>query len=274
MISLTKDLDTGLLVPVGESEPFVPEAETETIVPRTADVDEAYQLAQELKQFRLIVGRTYIHLGEWLEEILRTKAYKKLEYKSFAAFLADPDYGMPKSTAYLYLHVYKFYCQHLGLAKEDVADIDIVRLRDLMPLLRKDKSQYEEWIDKAKSLGKVDFINELRHARGLDAMEIVPASPDENEVVVVRSNYTELCRASECIICGKRPVDFHHFPKTKGAGADDDKVIPLCRWCHTQFHQAPKEMLWEHRNKVFGWFYGVIFGLLGIKDGSSEAVNE
>jgi len=259
MTEFTRDLDTGLIAPVEEPKPEVPKDE------------EAYALAEELKQFKSIIGHSNIHLGELLAQILGTKAYKKLGFRSFAAFLSDPDYGMPKSTAYLYLHVYKFYCNVLGMDKAEVADIDIVRLRDLMPVLRKDSTELEEWIAKAKTLGKIDFINELRHAKGLDALEIIPASPDENEVVVVRSSYTELCRAAECIICGKRPVDFHHFPKTRGAGADDDKVIPLCRWCHTQFHQAPKEMLWEHRNKVFGWFYGVIFGLLGIKDDSPEA---
>lgn len=249
-----------------EDKDFTPDPATEVVETPPTDEEDAYALAEELKQFKKIVGRSYIHLGELLSEIFKKKAYKKLGFNTFAAFLSDPDYGMQKSTAQLYLHVYRFYCELMGLPKVTVADIEIVRLRDMMPLLRKDSTQLAEWIEKAKTLGKVDFINEIRNARGLDALEIIPASPDEAEVVVVRSNYTELCRASECLICGKRPIDFHHFPKTKGAGADSDKVIPLCRWCHTQFHQAPKDMLWEHRNKVFDWFYGVIFGLLGIKN--------
>lgn len=268
MSDFIRDPETGLIVP--STEVFQEDPATEEVIAKTADADNAYALVEELKQFKTIIGRSNIHLGELLSEILGSKAYKKLGFKSFAAFLSDPDYGMPKSTAYLYLHVYKFYCGLLEMDKTEVSDIDIVRLRDLMPIIRKDTDKAQEWLDKAKSLGKVDFLNEIRHAKGLDSLEIIPASPDENEVVVVRSSYTELARASECVICGKRPVDFHHFPKTRGAGADDDKVIPLCRWCHTSFHQAPREMLWEHRVKVFDWFYKVIFGLLGIKDDSSE----
>jgi len=267
MTEFTRDLDTGLIVPANEPNvsmsPDVIE-EPEELDPTTRG-DEARALAEELKQFKLMMNYSCIRAGEILERILSTKAYKKLDYKSFTAFLADPDYGMPKSTAYLYLHLYRFYVKELGLDRDSLSDIDVVRLRDMIAIIKKEPERKEDWLAMARTLGKGDFINELRHAKGLDSFEIMPPSPDETEVVVVRTDYSELCRASECIICGKRPVDFHHFPRTKGAGADDDKVIPLCRWCHSSFHQDPKAMLWEHRVKIFDWFYGIIFGLLGVK---------
>lgn len=256
---------------VVHDEKFEEDESTELVVPVESTVGGAYVLAEELRKLRFMLNYSYIQAGKVLHKINSTKAYKSLDHKTFLSFLADPEYGMPKSTAYLYLHIYKFYVLEHGQAEDSLTDIDVVRLRDLMAVIRLEPEAIGEWLDKARNLGKVDLINEIRHARGLDTLDIISPAPDENEVVVVRSNYTELCRASECIVCGARPIDFHHFPRTRGAGADDDKVIPLCRGCHIAFHQDPKTLLWENRVKIFGWFYKIIFGLLGIKDSEAKS---
>jgi len=245
--------------------------EQETVEPKelvedTKELVDVPDIFGELKKFHCMLNYSYIHAGDILDQILSTKAYTSLGHKSFASFLSDPEYGFPKSTAYLYIMVYRFYCLELGMTEEELMGIDITRLRDLVPVIRKYPDTKGEWIDKAKALGKIDFINEIRNSKKLPDLDFMPPMPDEEEVLVVTSTYTELCKAAPCAICGKRPVDFHHFPRTRGAGADDDKVIPLCRSCHIEFHQHPKEMLWTYREKIFDWFYKIMFGLLGIKE--------
>lgn len=70
--------------------------------------------------------------------------------------------------------------------------------------------------------------------------------------------YVDLVKSSPCCVCETAPADPHHFPKTKGAWAEDWRVIPLCRKCHGESHQDPKEFLWENRHGIFGWFYSAM----------------
>ena len=52
-----------------------------------------------------------------------------------------------------------------------------------------------------------------------------------------------------------QPTDKHHFPVTKGASCPDDWVVPLCRWCHSEYHHNPKEWVWENRRHWAKYFY-------------------
>ena len=61
------------------------------------------------------------------------------------------------------------------------------------------------------------------------------------------------CLTKGCVIHGHKNGDAepHHFPITKGAGATDIEVIPLCRECHDKAqrdgHRFWSELLWEYK---------------------------
>ena len=61
------------------------------------------------------------------------------------------------------------------------------------------------------------------------------------------------CLTKGCVIHGHKNGDaeLHHFPVTKGAGATDIEVIPLCRECHDKAqrdgHRFWSELLWEYK---------------------------
>lgn len=45
-----------------------------------------------------------------------------------------------------------------------------------------------------------------------------------------------LCRTLACCVCrAPAPSDPHHHP-SKAAGGKDKDCVPLCRFCHDQFH--------------------------------------
>ena len=61
------------------------------------------------------------------------------------------------------------------------------------------------------------------------------------------------CLEKGCVIHGHKNGDAepHHFPITKGAGATNIEVIPLCRECHDKAqrdgHRFWSELLWEYK---------------------------
>lgn len=226
--------------------------------------DDAYASFVELRKYRNIGSYSFIQLGKALLKIRREKMYKLLGYTTFASFLADPDVAIPRQTAYLYMLVVSFYLDGEKVPEEDIVEIELTRLRDLIPIIR-NGGDPAEWISKAYSLSKKDLIDEMRAYWGKEPLQEQGAIPEDEEVVVV-SNYVDAVKAAPCCVCDARPVDFHHFPKTKGAGADSQRGIPLCRGCHIQMHSHPKEFLWENRVKIFDWFYRLLISDVPVEE--------
>ena len=71
----------------------------------------------------------------------------------------------------------------------------------------------------------------------------------------------EWARKQYCLACGMEPPSDPHHIKTRGSGGGDEwwNVIPLCRRCHTGWHQLGwKTFLSKNWNlkvelKTLGW---------------------
>ena len=221
----------------------------------------AHEVFTEIKKHTYCVSYSYIELGALLLRVQREKLYKDLDHKSYASFLSDPDVCIPRSTAYLYTLIYKFYIEQLGLDPSDITGIEISRLRDLIGIYGglHDGEAVTEWLAKARTLGRIDFINEVRKAKGLPDMPLMekPSAPGPDEAVLIK--YVDLVKGGTCIICGKTPVDAHHFPQTAAQTDDDRKVIPLCREHHAYAHGAGIDtFIGENMKAIFDWFYSQV----------------
>ena len=231
--------------------------------------DDAFAAYTEVRKYKNIGNYSYIQLGKALLTIKREKLYKAMGHPSYTSFLADPDVAIPRPTAYLYTSLVEFYLEHLKVEEDDIIEVDITRLRDLIPILRtgdETASMVDVWISKAASLSRKDFINEMREFQGRDPMPELDSPEPEGEggmggegLIIAASPYLTIVKASPCCACWKTPVDAHHFPKTRGAGGSDQRVIPLCRECHIKFHSHPKEFFWENKNNIMEWFYRFVF---------------
>lgn len=240
--------------------------------------DDAFAAYTEVRKYKNIGNYSYIQLGKALLTIKREKLYKAMGHPSYTSFLADPDVAIPRPTAYLYTLLVEFYLEHLKVEEDDIIEIDITRLRDLIPILRtgdETASMVDIWISKAASLSRKDFINEMREFHGRDPMpELDPAEPMEEggeAIIIADTPYLQIVKASPCCACWKTPVDAHHFPKTTGAGGGDQRVIPLCRECHIKFHSHPKEFFWENKNNIMEWFYRFVFQVCEPEEPAEEA---
>lgn len=229
--------------------------------------------ARELRKFKYMMNHSFVQAGRLLCELKQDKMYKYMGFKSMNEFLADPEYGMSKSTAYLYMAIYEFFVLKHGLSDNDIMDIDVIRLRAMLPVL-KGGGDINEWLNKARVLGKGDYFTEVDEALGKTAADILPAQPDEDEETVVDSTYVQIVRGSSCCVCDMRPVDAHHFPRTRGAAALEEHVVPLCRACHIAYHNAPKDFFWQNKDKMIDWFYNLIDILIKEAKGADTDISD
>jgi hypothetical protein len=131
---------------------------------------EAFDYYQKLVFLRRKQGEVALEIGRVLKEIKEKKLYRYLGeggYDDFFQFLSDPEISMNYNTASLYIRVYEFYVEQLKLNPDELASIPINRLNTLKSKLEKteNKEEIEEWLEKAKTLGRLDFEKETEEAK-------------------------------------------------------------------------------------------------------------
>lgn len=68
---------------------------------------------------------------------------------------------------------------------------------------------------------------------------------------VVNKDLVEFVKSLGCICCASSPPNDAHHVTHKGAGGGDtwDNLMPLCRKCHSQWHQqGPGKMIEEYKS--------------------------
>lgn len=227
---------------------------------------EAHELRDKIIQLKKDVALNSFALGYLLKRIRDEKLYRSLDHDTFNEFLGDPDIGMGRSTAYFFIELHERYVERLNVPPEKLAAIGTKRLQLINPVVSTllDKpAEAGEWLDKAEHLSFSDLKLEVDEA--LDRPKSLPGARggvfDGGAAIPLGGKYLDYCKAHNCVLHPAATADLHHFPRTRGAGAEDWKVIPLCRKCHSEYHQHPKEWMWANRIKVFDFFYNLIVKL-------------
>ena len=225
------------------------------------DTDHAFAIYTEILQRRAEVARNFIELGRLFKEVRDKDLHKFLDYESFQDFLGS--IGFRRSTVYSYIHVYELYIEKLKLSPDFLMQIPYRRLQEINPVV---ESNPEEWLYKAKELSESDLITEIRAAQNLPIVE----TPNRQAGASTRptkpkpfnyESYEKFLKAYGCATCESKECEGAHFPKTEKAGAPDHWKIPLCRKCHSTYHQDPIDFLMTYRDQIFGFFYEVISSL-------------
>lgn len=234
---------------------------SKAIAKKTKESELAFALFQKVIEAQSEAGKQFLIIGESLTIINEKKLYKFFEAENFEQFLAIPEVGMARATARLCMHVYDLYIRRLGRAKDEIADVPISRLQRIAPVVEKNP---DEWLAMAGTLSPSDLDSEVRKEQGLPPRKI----PKKEQVHELTKDYLVYAKSVGCAACGRGDsIDQHHFPRTRGAGGDDSKVIPLCRICHTAYHADPNGFLVENKEKIFDYFYEAIFKACAILAG-------
>ena len=192
----------------------------------------------KLIETKVDLEKRFLDMGFLLGQFRDYSLYKFLNYDTLEAMLGAPELGIKRSTAYDLMRVFDLYCKKLQIAQEDLADCGKTKLLKMAKVVEDNPDKALEWIDKAKSLSVSCLKEEVAVELGLPS---VPPKP----IPVAATSSDSL----SCCVCGKSPVDKHHFPVGRQSSSDEkgDWTIPLCRECHSSYHAEPKEWTWTYR---------------------------
>ena len=199
----------------------------------------AHRNLEDIISAQYNVVANYFIIAKGLTECQEMSWWKVLGDDSFNAFLGRPELGFKRSWAYELIKIYKLYVQRLGVSAEDFIHIGPTKLLKMASVVEQDK---ERWLGDAKALSVSDLDIEIQGAASgvkLSPPTSVPSPP------------------MTCINgCG--PGEKSHFPVTRGAGGKDveDWWVPMCRKCHSEFHDNPINFTWTYKRAWARYFYG------------------
>jgi len=224
------------------------------------ELDKAENVHKEILARTIITANNLLELGKLFKTIRDEKLYKLLGAETFGEYIGYPEISFGRSTIYSFIHVYELFVLKLKYPPERLSKIGHRRLQIITPVLNKEGNQDEEWcdatfwLDNAEVLSESDLINEVRRVQGKP--EMIPKPKEvENVYPFDFKTYLDFVKGSPCIICNNPKSDAHHFPRTKGAGAEDTHAIPLCRECHSEAQRDTFDYLWLYKDKIFTYFY-------------------
>jgi hypothetical protein len=105
--------------------------------------------------------KLFLELGYVLSIIKEKGLYREMGdggFDTWRSFLANPEINITPSTADVYIKVYSFYVEKLGMPKDEILLIPLVRL-NMMKSKLEGMTELErgELIEKAKTLSYTDF---------------------------------------------------------------------------------------------------------------------
>lgn len=213
--------------------------------------DDAHKNRELILTYHQETQRNFLKLGSLFKECRDKKYWRDLGYESFAAFIGDPEIALKRSTVANMIHIYELYAEKLSIQIDELKKIGSRKLQIIAPVVETDP---ERWLGEAETSSKSDLINSVRAEQGKEPVVFKPAPKEEPT-----GDYLEYVRSSQCCVCGGVPAEAAHFPLTRGAGAGDEDVIPLCRKCHDEQHRAGKLTFFEnYGHLIFRWMYDII----------------
>jgi hypothetical protein len=202
-------------------------------------------------------------MAKLLVQVRDEKLYHALDCPTFESYLGSISAEGTRGWLYKLIRAWEVFSRKMEIPDQTLIAIGPSKLDIIAPMapaMMLDDQHRADWIGKAAELSKSDLINEVRICQGkalLSSHLLTSRSPGLTDLLKYKS-YTEYVESRLCILCGAAPVDAHHWPLTKGAGANKDHVVPLCRRCHTEFHENPLKWLNDYRRQWGGYFYDII----------------
>lgn len=238
------------------------ETKMNKIIKISEEIDEeklslAEEYHKEVIARTIITANNLLELGRLFKTIRDDKLYKLLGADSFSEYIAYPEISFGRSTIYSFIGIYELYVLKLNYHPTFLSKIGHRALQIITPPMKefeREGMEAGEWMEKAGTLSESDLINEVRKWQGKPEMMPKPMEI-ENVYPFSFQDYITFVRNAPCIICGNTPSDPAHFPRTRGAGARDEDVMPLCRDCHTLQGRDTFDFLWLHKDKIFKYFY-------------------
>lgn len=129
-------------------------------------VEVATRFFDQIKYDLRAQGRLFLQLGKSLKLVRDEELYTLLDFASFDEFINDPEIGLKRATAYLYIRIYEYYSLRLTIDEEELTQIPISRLMRLLPALKKmDDKQAKEKMQEIGKMTTWDYESTVRQEK-------------------------------------------------------------------------------------------------------------
>jgi len=215
--------------------------------------DFLYIIEGEIEKLKTEISAGFLRLGMLFKYVKEEKLYEldKETHPSFKSFCAQ--FGFNYKSVQSWVHIYELYVLEMGRSQEELQQATWGQLQVINPVVKEDP---DRWIGMAQTLSRGDLINEVRKAKGKEEMGPEKAATSSIDV----KSYEEYVAASPCCVCGRKPIEKAHFPRTRVRAERPWHYIPLCHDCHIgDLHQhGINHFLVLHKNNIFKFFYDYI----------------
>jgi len=127
--------------------------------------ERAWEIHRQIVALKTHAEETFIILGRAIYEFAEIEGWRKLGYRSFGEYLADPEVNLTERTAYRLKAVYEKFVQELGWSPSALLPAGVSKLEMIRPYV--DNQNAGEMIALASELSRSDLEIELgRRFRG------------------------------------------------------------------------------------------------------------
>lgn len=120
-----------------------------------SDPDYAWLLWKKLLEAKQGHQILFLVIGKLLKEVKEKKVYQTLNYETFEQFLASEELCWSRESAYMFMRVYEYYIEKLGMTEERVSSITLTKLSMMIPMTKE--------LDKEQAIEKIEELSTLRH---------------------------------------------------------------------------------------------------------------
>jgi len=139
-------------------------------------VAEAHKNHEMIVEIVNEVNQRWVFLGQLLYENWKRAYWQTLGYETFREYLAGFSYS--QSALYRFSDLYETYCEKLGFAPKEIADVSYEKLLLIKhSVLDSAPEQRGEWLEKAKQLSKSDLEHEVAETKANDGFGIFKVMP-------------------------------------------------------------------------------------------------
>ena len=130
----------------------------------------AWNVHVKILKLKKGIRKKFIELGAYLKQVHDFELYRRmgLSCETFDEYIAQPELTFQRSTAYSLIGVYEDFFEkesnHLDV--ENIEEIDYTKLDKIRRFKNLPKEEFEEWIEKARTLSLSDLNEEIRTAGG------------------------------------------------------------------------------------------------------------
>ena len=126
---------------------------------------------EKILELKNEIEMKFIKLGGYLKLVNDRKLYIEKGCQTFNEYLAMPELGFQRSTAYAIMGVYSDFIESGKIQSSDMENMSYYRLDRIRQF--KDDEDIDEWIEKAKVLSLSDLNEEIKIAKGKEKKEYI-----------------------------------------------------------------------------------------------------